>query len=117
MGSYLHETMAIPAVHTKLLHVKIMLERHRLGRLVTNARVFGSELVGDAAGNCRAEHNNAHRQLPGKLIRPLREEICHRSEAVSGCLRLTTDELRETRFHNRNGNCFFSNKNAKFACS
>jgi hypothetical protein len=32
-------------------------------------------------------------------------------------LRLTTDELRETKFHNRNGNCFFSIKNAKFACS
>jgi uncharacterized protein len=28
-------------------------------------------------------------------------------------LRLTTGELRETRFHNRNGNCFFSIKNPK----
>ena len=30
MRGYLHETMAIPAVHTKLLHVKIMLKGHRL---------------------------------------------------------------------------------------
>ena len=36
---------------------------------------------------------------------------------VSGYLRLTTDELRETRFHNRNGNCFFDQKCEKYAYS
>jgi hypothetical protein len=82
MRSYLDEAMTVAAVHAKLLHVKIVLERDGLGRFVTDTSIFRSEIVGDSAGYGRPEHSNAHRQLPGKLIRPLWEEICHRCEAL-----------------------------------
>ena len=78
MRSYFHETMAIPAVHAKLLNVKIMLKWHRLRGLVANPGILGCEIVRNSASYGRPEHSNAYRQLPRKLIRPLWEEICHR---------------------------------------
>src|SRR6476659_4766218 len=102
-----HKAVTIPAVHSELLHVEVVRKGNRLGRLIANSRIFRSKVVRYAAGYRRAQYRDTHRQLPRKLIRPLREEVGHRSVGVSGFLRSITGELRETSFHAGNGNRFF----------
>jgi hypothetical protein len=68
----------MPAIHTELLHMDVMLKGNWLRWLITHTRIFRSKIVGDATGHCRAQDGSANRQLPWKLIRPLGEKIGHR---------------------------------------
>jgi hypothetical protein len=79
MRRHFHVAVAIPAIHPKLLNVEIVLKRHRLRGLIPDSGVLRGEIVGNAPGDGCPEYGNAHGQLPGKLIRPLWEEIGHQA--------------------------------------
>ena len=43
--------MTVATIQTELTRMKTMIEGNRLGRLVANASVFGSGVIGDPGGN------------------------------------------------------------------
>ena len=73
----LDKAMAVAAVHAELLHVNDVRERNGLRGLVTNPRVFGSEVIGEPSSNRGDQHTRANDQLQGKPVRPFWKSICH----------------------------------------
>lgn len=72
---FLHAVMAITAVKAELARVNTMRKRHRLDRLITNARVFRGEIIGKARGDAAANQQGANKNFRGKPIRPLGKNV------------------------------------------
>ena len=73
----LHHRVAITTIHTELPNVQFVIVRNRLIRLVSDARIFGREVVGHRHGNETAEDGDAGDDLEQDRITPTRKEIGH----------------------------------------
>lgn len=79
MGGHLDEAMTITAIHAELLHVDHMRERHRLGGLVADSGIFGSEVIPEPPNNRRSDCSHANHQLQGKQVGPFWKKVRHGS--------------------------------------
>jgi len=70
---FLHARMAITAIHPKLPRVDRMGKSHRLNRLITDAGVFGSEVIPDARRDSRADQEHADDDVQRQPIGPFWE--------------------------------------------
>ena len=69
--------MTVATIQTELTRMKTMIEGNRLGRLVANASVFGSGVIGDPSGYCAPNHSDGYDKLDRNKICPPRKDISH----------------------------------------
>ena len=72
-----HEAVTIATIHAELCHVNIVRKRHRLGRLVSDFRVFRRGVIPRGGGQAATDHNRADDHLDRYPIRPAWKEIGH----------------------------------------
>jgi hypothetical protein len=51
VGGFFNSRMAVATVHSKLIHMEGVIERHGLGRLITDSCVFWGKIVGHPRDN------------------------------------------------------------------
>ena len=72
---FLDAIVAITAIDAELIGVNRMRERNRLNGLISDARVFGSEVVPDASGNSGGEEQAADDDERRQSVRPFWKDI------------------------------------------
>ena len=83
LRGHFHETVTIPAIHSQLVHVDIMRERHRLDRLVSDFCVLRRGVIPRRPCQGTSDHNHANDQLERYPIRPAWKEIGHGARQTS----------------------------------
>ena len=73
----LNEAMAVAAIHAELLHVNHVGEGNGLGGLVSDPRVFWSEIIGEPASNGGDQRAGANDQLQRKPVCPFWKKVRH----------------------------------------
>ena len=79
------ETVTITAIHPELSNVNVMRKGHRLDRLISDARVFGRDVIPGRRGQSTNREDAADRELERQPIRPARKEIRHNESADRCC--------------------------------
>ena len=78
VGRHFDKTVAIAAIHPQLSHVNVMRKRHRLNRLISDARVFRRYVIPSCPGQSESEQHRADRHLQRQPIRPARKKVRHK---------------------------------------
>ena len=76
------KAVAITAIHPELRDVKIMRKRHRLDRLITDARIFRRHVIPGRAGQSANDNDSADRELERQPVRPAWKKIRHKRSAT-----------------------------------
>jgi hypothetical protein len=78
MRGDIDEAVAITAIHPELRDVDIVRERHRLDRLITDARVLRRNIIPGRAGQPADDQGSADGNLERQPVRPSWKKIRHK---------------------------------------
>ena len=71
------EAVAITAIHSELGNVNVVGKRHRLNRLITDARIFWRDIIPGGSGQSTDSDDGADGDLERQPIRPFWKKIRH----------------------------------------
>ena len=77
VGGFFHSGVAVATVHSKLIHVKGVVEGDRLSGLVTYACVFWGKIVGHSGNHAGDNHRQAHQNFDRQPVGVARKNIGH----------------------------------------
>jgi len=80
----LNKAVAVAAIHSKLLDMQGVRERHRLVRLISYPGVLGREIVPNPERDGRTNHQHTDEKLERQPIGPSRKKIGHRVSVSPG---------------------------------